>query len=487
MCVLQEEDSPVKFPPGSDPPDHQVYPQEAVSLAEDGPYSTAITQLLNAPVSEQDAAAKIRIHVTSPAKHVVNGIVPGLKTSYHTYLINTTTSLETFNQGEIAIRRRFREFVDLGDLLKVNFCGLFIPPRPHRNWYQAKVLMRSKFIEERRVLLERYLRALATHPKISMSTELRVFLESRGKLSDTIAWRELHEQGPTLRQMTSKTFRQISGRERITPDASEISRPKSLNRNVMWVIGGSMTNLEMNRQSISYSSQEQTLRDERVHMLNFKTEVSTMWKRASVWIERIEKMAIMCKNLAFQLNALTRFDTDACYIRLDTPGVVGKGADQAFEVYALCLKECTRPLSVVHDYTEMMRSVLSALASREKALNNVHLIDQAILRKQAKLDQLQLKSAKPERIAKLEADIEEDRKTLLEAKKFYDHVTVTNVEEANRFRTTRAEDWMKMIAQIAQIQHKCHIQLTTVWIGVSEKLGTDPKVLAEIKAVVKGT
>lgn len=212
-----------------------------------------------------------------------------------------------------------------------------------------------------------------------------------------------------------------------------------------------------------------------------------MWKRASVWIERIEKMAIVCKNLAFQLNALTRFETDARYVRLDTPGIVSKGVEQASEVYALCLKECTRPLSVVHNYVEMMRSVLGALASREKALNNVHLIDQAILRKQAKLDQLQSKSAKPERISKLDADIKEDQKTLLEAKKFYDHVTIVNTEEANRFRATRAEDWMKMISQIAQIQHKCYIQLTKVWIGVSEKLGTDPRALTEIKAVVKGT
>jgi len=72
--------------------------------------------------------------------------------------------------------------------------------------------MQPKFIEERRVLLERYLRALASHPTIMNSDELRVFLESEGKLAESAAWSQLHGINPSLAQGTSKFFRQITGR-----------------------------------------------------------------------------------------------------------------------------------------------------------------------------------------------------------------------------------------------------------------------------------
>lgn len=120
--------------------------------------------------------------------------------------------MTSYSRPETSVRRRFRDFVDLSNLLNENYRGFFVPPRPHRSWYQGKFLMKPKFIEERRVLLERYLKALASHPTISNSAELRVFLETDGKLPDSLEWIKLHAASPSFLEGTSKFFKQIIGK-----------------------------------------------------------------------------------------------------------------------------------------------------------------------------------------------------------------------------------------------------------------------------------
>lgn len=125
--------------------------------------------------------------------------------------------MPSYTRVDSAVRRRFRDFVDLSNLLNENYRGYFVPPRPHRSWYQGKLLKKPKFIEERRVLLERYLRALASHPTISTSNELRVFLETTNKLSESEEWRKLHGVTPSLVEGTSKFFKQMVGKVPLYP------------------------------------------------------------------------------------------------------------------------------------------------------------------------------------------------------------------------------------------------------------------------------
>ena len=99
----------------------------------------------------------------------MTSVCTGVNEPYYTYLVNTSTTLSAFSQPEMSVRRRFRDFVDLAKLLKLNFRGYFIPQRPHRNVYQGKIRMSPSFIEERRSNLEKYLRQLAVHPIISRS------------------------------------------------------------------------------------------------------------------------------------------------------------------------------------------------------------------------------------------------------------------------------------------------------------------------------
>jgi len=69
---------------------------------------------------------------------------------------------------EIVVWRRFREFVALDSILVEKFKGYIIPPRPEKNAVEAQ-RMKSAFIQERRLALEKYINKLAVHPEIKHS------------------------------------------------------------------------------------------------------------------------------------------------------------------------------------------------------------------------------------------------------------------------------------------------------------------------------
>jgi hypothetical protein len=125
------------------------------------------------------------ISVSDPQKEqeLSNSLVSG-GTTYYTYLITTRTNLPEFGGpgSEFTLRRRFRDVVTLSDRLSESYRGFFIPIRPDKSVVESQVMSKQEFVEQRRVLLERYLRRLAAHPAIRRSEELRVFLEVKGKL-----------------------------------------------------------------------------------------------------------------------------------------------------------------------------------------------------------------------------------------------------------------------------------------------------------------
>lgn len=62
------------------------------------------------------------------------------------------------------VRRRFRDFVTLADVLSDSHRGYYIPQRPEKTLMEGQLSADKEFVEDRRVQLERYLSALAAHP-----------------------------------------------------------------------------------------------------------------------------------------------------------------------------------------------------------------------------------------------------------------------------------------------------------------------------------
>lgn len=134
----------------------------------------------------QQSLPYLTITVSNPQKQVESSSSSSstsIGNTYHiTYLITTKTNIPEFNGPHFTVRRRFNDFITLSDRLTESYRGFFIPPRPDKSVVESQVMQKHEFIEQRRILLEKYLHRLGNHPVIRQSDELRVFLQVQGKL-----------------------------------------------------------------------------------------------------------------------------------------------------------------------------------------------------------------------------------------------------------------------------------------------------------------
>ncbi|CAG8601036.1 5027_t:CDS:10 [Funneliformis caledonium] len=111
-------------------------------------------------------AHAMTITVTDPIKEL-----DGTKEAFISYLITTKTTLDSFTDPKVVVRRRFQDFVLLHNSLNQDFAACVVPPLPDKH--------RLEFVEKRRASLQRFLDRLARHPTLQNSEYFRIFLESR--------------------------------------------------------------------------------------------------------------------------------------------------------------------------------------------------------------------------------------------------------------------------------------------------------------------
>ena len=223
-----------------------------------------------------------RIAVTDPVHRSEAGPIPGLTAGHWTFRVTTATKgLEALAGGAAtplpsyppavprpgatsAVRRRFRDFVDLADLLKVSHRGWAIPPRPDKvaglagdalslgvggggggggvssNGGGAASMptppaaaappppspssSSPDWVEARRAALVTYLARLAAHPAIGPSQQLAVFLTAEGPLASSPAWAALLPLRTSLLEGVARLPRQLLGADPTLPSPADVGR-----------------------------------------------------------------------------------------------------------------------------------------------------------------------------------------------------------------------------------------------------------------------
>ncbi|KAL3938872.1 MAG: hypothetical protein SGBAC_006295 [Bacillariaceae sp.] len=103
------------------------------------------------------------------------------------------TSCLANNQGTWLVRRRFRHIVALEDRLRQSCLGCILPPRPEKHatraLEEATTQQSAEFAMQRANEMEQYLNALAVHPVVGQSQELRLFLGLQDDIGT--AWSEV--------------------------------------------------------------------------------------------------------------------------------------------------------------------------------------------------------------------------------------------------------------------------------------------------------
>jgi len=102
-----------------------------------------------------------------------------------------------------AVRRRFRHFVALETRLRQSVPGAILPPRPEKHparaIEEASARQSAEFAKQRAVELTVYMNALATHPHVATSPELKLFLTLQDHIGT--AWPEV--SGSALTRFTA--------------------------------------------------------------------------------------------------------------------------------------------------------------------------------------------------------------------------------------------------------------------------------------------
>jgi sorting nexin-1/2 len=99
--------------------------------------------------------------------------------SGHTkYIVNGVDS-----EGPFEEQRRFKHFFALKNALTHRWPGIYIPALPEKKLVGNND---NKFIEERRSLLERFMKEVGKHEYLTHSKEFRIFAREKGDVDKTL-------------------------------------------------------------------------------------------------------------------------------------------------------------------------------------------------------------------------------------------------------------------------------------------------------------
>ncbi|KAI8069617.1 lipid binding protein [Gongronella butleri] len=150
-------------------------PSVSSNLSTSPMYSASMAQYDAMPPPTEHAKPMV-LRISDPQKHS-----DGTQGAYVSYLITTTTSVDTFSStNPRPVRRRFQDFVWLYTALSLDYPACIIPPLPdkHRLEYIKGDRFSAEFIERRSLRLQWFLDRIARHPLLQKSQCTRIFLES---------------------------------------------------------------------------------------------------------------------------------------------------------------------------------------------------------------------------------------------------------------------------------------------------------------------
>jgi PX domain len=83
------------------------------------------------------------------------------------------------SEGPFEESRRFSEFFALKEAFATRWLGVYIPAIPEKKLMGNKD---EKFVEERRALLERFMKEVAKHDYLTQSREFKIFARDKGDI-----------------------------------------------------------------------------------------------------------------------------------------------------------------------------------------------------------------------------------------------------------------------------------------------------------------
>ncbi|GBF95905.1 sorting nexin 2A-like [Raphidocelis subcapitata] len=465
---------------------------------------------LPAPVAAAGACAApppLAVEIKEPLKEEQQGVL-GMKGSYVSYLVVTRTTLPGW-PSEVSVRRRFRDFVALADLIKARYRGYFVPPRPEKNAVEGQ-RSTDAFVEERREALQRYMARMAAHPTLGRSEELKLFLEAPGDLSANFQWQGLQPPASSVLEGTAKFGLQLIGRESRVVDPVAAAAPAARSKDLMRAMKEAATATGIRGASAGgdVPGDEAELRRAKDTAEEMRDCLITTSRAAERVVDKLDRLGTVCGDLGLALFKVAKAEEaqGGCLAgytgTLRQSGALVNDEKRAAaalvrlgKMMARVTGRTVQELAPLHDYLGFMPAVLRGLTSREHALVTQHTLEGDLVARQKALADLQLAGAKVFGGDKAKAKKSEDLRTEVaqlelsigSARAEYDRIKAINRDELERFAAERRAKYAAMVENFAATQVAAHERLLEVWLQLAGELGASPAELGAIRSAAPRT
>lgn len=424
----------------------------------------------------------LTITVSQPQKmqdSVNTSIVPGSNT-YVTYLILTHTNIPQYGGQNFSVRRRFRDVVTLADKLAETYRGYFVPARPDKSIVESQVMQKQEFIEQRKVGLEKYLWRLANHPVIRLSDELRVFLQTQGKLPLT----PTTDMASRMLDGAASLPRQLFGEGSVVMTPQDVVQPAKSGRDLVRLfkeLKQSVT-IEWGGVKPAVFEDDKEFLEKKENVETLERHLSEASQQAEVLMKAQQEVGETMGKLGLAFFKLAKFETEeAVHNSQRTHAVDAKrlatAAVKASRFYREANAQSLMYLDQLHEYLSLMQSVHTAFGDRSNALLTVQTLLTEISSINTRMDKLAAASSKifggdKSRLYKIE-ELKEALKTTEAARETavqeYLRVKDINQKELQRSDSERQRNFLEMIKGFVHNQVGYAEKIANVWVKVSEE------------------
>ncbi|TKW27905.1 hypothetical protein SEVIR_3G288600v4 [Setaria viridis] len=435
------------------------------------------------PRSARAAASEYSLLAVSDpeteAEPAATSLVPGSAPTYVSYLVTSVRRGDPA-QRRHAVRRRFRDFVTLADRLAEAFRGHFVPPRPDKNTVESQVMQKDEFVAQRRAALERYLWRLAEHPAIGPSDELRVFLQTEGKMplpgSTDVASRMLDGAARLPRQL-------IAGEEAVAAP-QDVVQPAKGGRDLLRIFKELKQSVVTDWGGVKppLVEEDRDFLEKKGKLQEWEQHLTSASQQAEALVKAQQDMGETMGALGLAFVRLTKFETeeamyDSQRIRAADSRRVATAAVKASRACRDLNAQTVKYLDTLHEHLSIMLSVHTALSDRASALLTVQTLMSDLASLQSRIEKLEAASSKIfggdrariRRVEELRETIRATEDAKFCALREYERIKENNRSELQRLDTERKEDFLAMLKGFVASQAAYAEKIVDGWQTVAEE------------------
>lgn len=410
-------------------------------------------------VIEREEPRDFEVRVVDPVKQG-DGV-----NAYISYKVISNLNVHEGNISRREVIRRFRDFTWLRNCLRKKFCGIILPPLPPRSVVE-KYKMTPDFVEDRRRALEKFLYNVLSHPILSTSTELKLFLqasESEFSIESSRVSSELGAAAPAesggASGLASKTLHTASKFLKSLSDTAGFAL------NSTHVSLGSSTV----QQHVKYEETPEyiAIRNYFNHLEAHLNEVHQQAQRLTRQHERLGKSlsefgesldTLSTKMKPFQNTQTTNDVEEYCSILGKRADMAGHGWSHSAENMHVKFEEPLR---------ELLRSIQSAkktIEDRDDSLvAKIHAQLQVDSRKGTLAKLQSTPGTRQDKIMEAERHVQQAMRQSEDAATRYAALIERMNGDIDRFQKDRTRELKELLVQFSQVEKEAHLATSKAW------------------------